>query len=175
MRRFPLSLMSVRRRGSVSGVARRSRRLDIGYGSGDVGMEPLEARVLLTGPAALMTPLPDISLLESSSNPVVRFQTNFGVIDMELFPDTAPGSLRTFLIMCIGATLTSRSSTGLCRTLCCRAAGPVQGADGGRYTDSDAGPCAERVQAFEPAVDGSDGASWEPAQQRDEPVVHQPC
>lgn len=97
MRRFPLSLMSVRRRGSVSVVARRSRRLDIGYGCGDVGMEPLEARVLLTGPAALMTPLPDISLLESSSNPVVRFQTNFGVIDMELFPDTAPGIVENFL------------------------------------------------------------------------------
>jgi len=56
------------------------------------GFECLEARQLLAG-----TPLPDLSDLENSQNAVVRIETNFGDVDIELFNTQAPITVANFL------------------------------------------------------------------------------
>ena len=43
------------------------------------------------------TPFPNISQLESPNNTVVRLQTNFGDIDLEMFDSVAPGTVTNFL------------------------------------------------------------------------------
>ncbi len=55
--------------------------------------DPLEARQMM----ALTTPLPSISLLENSANPVARIITNFGDIDIELYQDTNPNTVANFV------------------------------------------------------------------------------
>ena len=55
-------------------------------------MEQLEARSLLSG-----SPLPTIANLENPSNTVVRLETNFGDIDIELFNSAAPVTVANFL------------------------------------------------------------------------------
>ncbi len=58
-------------------------------------MEPLEARALLFS-GAMLSNLPPLSALESPNNSVVRFHTNYGVIDIELFNSTAPTTVQNF-------------------------------------------------------------------------------
>ncbi|MDX2130881.1 MAG: peptidylprolyl isomerase [Planctomycetota bacterium] len=54
--------------------------------------DALEARALLAG-----TPLPQLTDLESPNNTVVRFETSFGDIDIELFNTQAPITVANFL------------------------------------------------------------------------------
>ena len=72
-----------------------SRRLrSIGPGSVPAGLdcfEKLEARVLLSGA------VPSLSDLENPANPVVRFDTDLGCIDFELFIEDAPRTVQNFL------------------------------------------------------------------------------
>ncbi len=56
------------------------------------GLEWLESRMVLAS-----DPFPMISDLEDSMNPVVRFETNYGDIDIELFQDDAPVTVANFL------------------------------------------------------------------------------
>ncbi|MDX9911916.1 MAG: peptidylprolyl isomerase [Phycisphaerales bacterium] len=53
--------------------------------------EQLEARMLLSGA------LPALSDLENPANPVVRFDTDLGCIDFELFVEDAPRTVQNFL------------------------------------------------------------------------------
>jgi len=55
-------------------------------------VEPLEPRALLAG-----TPLPELADLENQTRPVVRFETNFGDVDIELFNDIVPNTVSNFL------------------------------------------------------------------------------
>lgn len=55
-------------------------------------VEHLEQRAMLDA-----TPLPDISELLSPSNTVVRFETNYGDVDIELFDTEAPVTVANFL------------------------------------------------------------------------------
>ena len=55
-------------------------------------MESLEHRTMLAA-----TPLPDISALQNPSNTVVRFETNYGDIDIEMFDTAAPNTVTNFL------------------------------------------------------------------------------
>lgn len=89
-----------------SGGNRRSSVLAGTSQEGQSGMfEQLESRVLLYTPAMLDN-LPDISLLADPNNTVVRFATDFGTIDIELFDragpngeadDAAPNTAANFL------------------------------------------------------------------------------
>jgi len=60
-----------------------------------VGCEALEPRKLLSFVGT--APLPDLADMEDPTNPVVRFVTNFGDVDIELFPQIAPISVDNFL------------------------------------------------------------------------------
>lgn len=64
------------------------RREDDGAGCA----EPLERRLLLDA-----APLPPLDALLDPDNPVVRIETPLGDIDLELFPDAAPGAVFAFL------------------------------------------------------------------------------
>lgn len=55
-------------------------------------MEALESRTLLS-----TTPLPSVAEMTNPSNTVVRFETNFGTIDIELFDSQAPVTVANFL------------------------------------------------------------------------------
>lgn len=55
-------------------------------------VEAMEQRQLLAG-----TPLPELSALENTNRPVVRFETNFGDVDIELFSDIVPNTVNNFL------------------------------------------------------------------------------
>jgi cyclophilin family peptidyl-prolyl cis-trans isomerase len=55
-------------------------------------VESMEQRQMLAG-----TPLPEISALENANRPVVRFETNFGDVDIELFSDIVPNTVNNFL------------------------------------------------------------------------------
>lgn len=55
-------------------------------------LEALEPRKMLAG-----SPLPSIGDLENANNSVVRFETNFGDIDIELFNSVAPITATNFL------------------------------------------------------------------------------
>lgn len=55
-------------------------------------VEALESRSLLAN-----SPLPTLSMLESSSNAVVRFETSFGDFDVEMFNSAAPNTVANFL------------------------------------------------------------------------------
>jgi hypothetical protein len=57
-----------------------------------VAVEQLENRSMLAG-----SPLPTISQLESPTNTVVRFETNQGDFDVELFNGAAPNTVANFL------------------------------------------------------------------------------
>ncbi|MBL8765210.1 MAG: peptidylprolyl isomerase [Phycisphaerae bacterium] len=55
-------------------------------------MEPLESRQMLDA-----TPFPAITSLENPLHTVVRMQTNFGDVDIELYDDATPGTVANFL------------------------------------------------------------------------------
>ncbi len=55
-------------------------------------LERLEGRVLLDG-----TPLPALSSLESQANSVIRFETTYGDVDIELFNSIAPNTVANFV------------------------------------------------------------------------------
>lgn len=55
-------------------------------------LEALEPRLALSG-----TPLPDVSMLETATNPVIRFETTYGDVDFELYADDAPITVANFL------------------------------------------------------------------------------
>lgn len=55
-------------------------------------LEQLEARALLAS-----DPLPSIADLTNPNNTVVRLETNFGDIDLEMFDQAAPGTVANFL------------------------------------------------------------------------------
>ncbi len=55
-------------------------------------LEALEARLALSG-----TPLPSIGDLESPSNTVIRFETSFGDVDIEMFDSAAPVTVTNFV------------------------------------------------------------------------------
>lgn len=61
----------------------------------DFTVETLEPRVVLS--LAGTAPAPDLALLEDPGNPVIRWVTNFGDIDLELFPDTAPNTVANIM------------------------------------------------------------------------------
>lgn len=63
-----------------------------GFASTDGFFERLEQRSLLAG-----TPLPTLGLLETPTNAVVRFETNLGDIDIEMFSAQAPITVANFL------------------------------------------------------------------------------
>ncbi|MFA6044523.1 MAG: peptidylprolyl isomerase [Phycisphaerales bacterium] len=89
-------LMKLSRFGVQPGALFRSagrglRQLLVG-GARQQTLDSLEPRALLAG-----TPLPQLTDLESSSNAVVRIETNFGDIDIELFTSSAPISTTNFL------------------------------------------------------------------------------
>ncbi len=83
---------------SDRGIGRGSKNLGwvarlLGLASGSArNMEQLEARLVLSD-----TPLPSLSDLESPTNSVVRIETNFGDIDVELFDAQAPITVANFL------------------------------------------------------------------------------
>lgn len=54
--------------------------------------ESLEPRQLLAS-----APLPTLADMENTSRPVVRFETNFGDVDIELFNDIVPVTVQNFL------------------------------------------------------------------------------
>ncbi|MBY0461507.1 MAG: peptidylprolyl isomerase, partial [Gemmataceae bacterium] len=89
-------LMKLSRFGVQPGALFRSagrglRQLLVG-GARQQTLDSLEPRALLAG-----TPLPQLTDLESSSNAVVRIETNLGDIDIELFASSAPISTTNFL------------------------------------------------------------------------------
>lgn len=57
--------------------------------------DPLEARTLLFA-GTFVSNLPDIAELEDPNHSVVRMQTNYGVIDIELFESVAPTTVANF-------------------------------------------------------------------------------
>ncbi|MEO0482799.1 MAG: peptidylprolyl isomerase [Planctomycetota bacterium] len=59
------------------------------------GCEALEPRIVLS--LVGTAPVPDLADMEDPTNPVVRFVTNFGDVDIELFPQIAPISVDNFL------------------------------------------------------------------------------
>ena len=61
-----------------------------------VALETLEARQLMFN-APFLSGHPSISSLENPNNTVVRFQTNWGPIDIELFDTVAPLTVANFL------------------------------------------------------------------------------
>ena len=68
-----------------------ARLLGLASGS-DRNIEQLETRLVLSD-----TPFPSLTDLESPTNSVVRIETNFGDIDVELFNAQAPISVANFL------------------------------------------------------------------------------
>lgn len=77
--------------GLAGRFSRALRRFLLGA-NGGTGFEHLETRQLLAG-----TPLPTLASLESQSNSVVRIETNYGDIDIELFDSQAPVTVANFL------------------------------------------------------------------------------
>lgn len=73
----------------VSWWLRNAARLLVGR-AGTV--EGLESRAMLAG-----SPLPTIGMLENSNHPVVRMETAFGDVDVELFSTTNPLTVANFL------------------------------------------------------------------------------
>ncbi len=73
-------LITRSRRNAAANIHGRSGGFAPGF-----AVEPLENRTLLSD-----TPLPLVSELTNPSNTVVRFETNFGTIDLELFDSQAP-------------------------------------------------------------------------------------
>lgn len=74
-------------------VERAVRRFLTGTaGKSPSSVDALEPRCMLAG-----TPLPLITDLENSNNTVVRFETNFGDIDIELFNSQAPITVANFI------------------------------------------------------------------------------
>lgn len=67
-------------------------RSGLTHGAAGRCFDMLETRALLAG-----TPLPALSDLESPNNAVVRIETNFGDIDIELFNGQAPITVANFL------------------------------------------------------------------------------
>ncbi len=59
-------------------------------------IEGLEPRVLLYD-APMLANMPSLSDLERRDHSVVRFQTNFGIVDIELFDDVAPVTVQNFI------------------------------------------------------------------------------
>ncbi|MEX2219333.1 MAG: sensory rhodopsin transducer [Phycisphaerales bacterium] len=57
-----------------------------------IGFEPLEPRTLLAG-----TPFPGLELLEDPSNTVIRMETRYGDVDIELLDSVAPSTVAAFL------------------------------------------------------------------------------
>lgn len=68
------------------------RRLARSAGAPRPALERLEARSLLSG-----TPLPSVNDLQNPSHSVIRMETTFGDIDIELFDDLAPNTVTNFL------------------------------------------------------------------------------
>jgi peptidyl-prolyl cis-trans isomerase A (cyclophilin A) len=60
--------------------------------AGLAGLEPLESRLALSG-----GPLPSLADLESPNDTVVRIETNYGDIDIELYNAAAPITVSNFL------------------------------------------------------------------------------
>jgi cyclophilin family peptidyl-prolyl cis-trans isomerase len=60
-------------------------------------LEPLEQRQLLAFNHTFLSNLPALTSLENQLDTVVRFQTNLGVFDIEMFDQTAPGTVANFL------------------------------------------------------------------------------
>lgn len=69
-----------------AGLARRGRSCD------PVALEQLEQRQVFSP-----TPFPDLAMLEDRSNPVLRLNTTYGDIDIELFNHQAPSLVSAFL------------------------------------------------------------------------------
>jgi peptidyl-prolyl cis-trans isomerase A (cyclophilin A) len=82
----------MRIRHGVREFARVLGRWFVGEHIAPVGLEMLEGRSLLQG-----TPLPTLGDLENVNNSVVRLETNFGDIDIELFNSQAPITVANFL------------------------------------------------------------------------------
>ena len=59
--------------------------------------EALEGRTLLAYTHPMTSALPNIDAMESEANTVVRFHTNFGFIDVEMYDQVAPGTVANFL------------------------------------------------------------------------------
>ncbi len=108
--------------------------------------EALEPRLVLAG-----APLPSLSLLENPNNPVVRFETDFGVIDIELFASQAPITVNNFLSYNVkgeqSMTFFHRLSPGFI----------LQG--GGYRYDDDASPRLSTVPTDPPIVLENSGRS----------------
>lgn len=81
------------RRSTPAGTGRPSllARL-LGTAGRDASFDALESRQLLTH-----SPLPTLAMLESASNTVIRLETNYGDIDIELFNSAAPITVGNFL------------------------------------------------------------------------------
>lgn len=60
-------------------------------------MEPLENRTLLSFDHTFLSNMPSLAQLESPLNTVVRFQTNYGIFDIEMYDQVAPGTVENFL------------------------------------------------------------------------------
>ncbi len=75
----------------LGAVSRRLLSLSAG-GSSEPRMEALEPRLVLSG-----TPLPSIGDLESPTNTVIRFETTYGDVDIEMFDTAAPITVTNFL------------------------------------------------------------------------------
>jgi cyclophilin family peptidyl-prolyl cis-trans isomerase len=69
-----------------------SLRLTRAAGLAQSALEPLEPRLALSG-----SPLPTLADLESPNDTVVRLETNYGDIDIELFNSAAPITVSNFL------------------------------------------------------------------------------
>lgn len=75
----------------LSGMFKSAPKLTRASGRA-ASFEALESRTLLSD-----TPLPSLADLESNTNAVVRIETNFGDIDIELFSNEAPITVLNFL------------------------------------------------------------------------------
>jgi cyclophilin family peptidyl-prolyl cis-trans isomerase len=73
-------------------AGRLARLLAPAKGQALASCERLEQREFLSS-----TPLPTLSMLENPNHPVIRFETNFGDIDLEMFSTNAPITVFNFL------------------------------------------------------------------------------
>lgn len=72
--------------------ASRFKAVLLGISGQPTGMDALEPRCMLAG-----TPLPTLADLENPNNSVVRLETNYGDIDIELFNSQAPITVANYL------------------------------------------------------------------------------